>query len=920
MASIELQMPVLESGMRSVNFFNGRLLSGEDLSNEQNSNRAEHRLLGTAVGTGIVSGLEVTRARADAQHTATAPTVTINAGVAINRLGQTLVLSAQTDLLLDDLPATGTLAGFTDAPSFPPSRPGSPPPIDGGAYLLMLSPVREREGFVLGSNVSGSSRAYNASYYVDTVAFRLLPLGLDIDLLNDPEHLRNTIAYLCFGFVSGSTQPFQFNPFGSLLRSVGLLDTYRPQRLTDSDVPLAVVYLTANEGLRFIDQWSVRRRVLSATTSQFLDPWEDLLSVQRLGEAEAMFLQFQHQLMEMYTAASATSSPLPPTSPPAGDGTAPTATQKISATQFLRYLPPAGYLPVGANGLDLATFLGPLAPTSITAVDSGLLRSILYTSLFREPIQVVTENNNQAIAPMDVYQDPSQPHWILFARTSSARLNVSIVAPGFEPAQLAVKLGPQTQLTIPLQPKQFDQLVPSAQSGANEGSQVSPGPRPRPLYIDVTDIQEPALHQVRFTLLLRGQEISPLRQRSMVQVAPASTDDDAHLTEWLGQWRDWLNDQFPGQNVLTVPPAIYMHPYYDAHDIADEPLAYAVFNNLAIPLLVMLPSRRLPLLVTLAHAGIPGLGDDTAQALAEFGFSSVDQLAGAWAQCVADATSLSLEYGRYLIQDAIAAVASIREQRRYYSGMNAETEDILQEMAIADDVALANADARVLGSQLKSRSFAMSLIEQARKIVPASTWSLDALGLKPDQIAALVAQGIHSKGEFVLSVDAKAGRTKIAGLLQMTTQEVDDLHTTAIRQITTDSITQAPTTDLSLLPKVDAVIASKLASSDILTVDELAKANPEDLAQSTGLSEDTLEKLQSSATEASRESMDVLKVASITREVASELDKLGVNTVANLEAESEERVAGAFSGVTRVSRAVLEGIRAAFSGRPRPLE
>lgn len=905
MTSIELQTPLLDSGTRSVNFFNGRVLSGEDLSNEQSSNREEHRRLGSAIGEGIVSGLEVTRSPADKQSAA--PTVTINAGVAINRLGQTLVLSAKTDLLLDDLPATGTLIGFNAAPPFPPD---SPPPVDGGAYLLLLSPVREREGFVLGSDVSGSSRAYNASYYVDTVEFRLLPLGLDIDLLNDPDHLRNTIAYLCFGFAEGSTQPFQINPFGSLIRSYGLLDAYRPRKLTDGDVPLAVVYLTAQGGLQFIDQWTVRRCVVRAPASLSLDLWEALLSDRRQGEA--MFLQFQHQLMDVYNAAKATSSP------PASGQNAPSGLQKMTAAQFLRYLPPAGYLPIGTNGFDLPTFLGPLAPSSITSVDIGLLRSILQTSLFREPIKVVAAGSNEALAPMDVYQDPSQPNWVLFARTSSDRLNVTVTATGFEPAQIAVKLGPQTQLTIPLipkQPAQSTQNVGATPVVAQGTGQSSGQP---PLSIDVMDIKEPALYQARFALLLRGQVISPEHQKSMVQVE--LTTDDTKLTAWLTSWRDWLNDRYPAQNVMIVPPAIFMHPYYSPQDIPDEPQAYAVFNKIAIPLLVNLPSRTLPLPVSLTRAAIPGLADDTVGQLNDFGFSSVDQLAGAWAQSIADATGLSIEYGRYLIQDAISSVEEIREKRRYYSGMNAKTEQILLEMAIADDVALANAEPIALGSQLKSKSFATSLIEQARKIVPASSWSLDPLGLKPDQISALAAEGIHSKGEFVLNVDANGGRDRIAALLKMAARQVDELHTTAIRQITADSIKQATTTDLTLLPKVDAVIASKLAGSDIMTVDELAKVNPEELAQATGLPEDTLETLKTSATEASRESMDVLKLASITREVASELDKLGVNTVASLSEQSEERVAGAFRGVTRVTRAVLDGIRAAFGGRPRPLE
>jgi hypothetical protein len=467
-----------------------------------------------------------------------------------------------------------------------------------------------------------------------------------------------------------------------------------------------------------------------------------------------------------------------------------------------------------------------------------------------------------------------------------------------------VKLGTPTQLTIPLKPGQL------------QAQQAQGGQQP-PLDIDVTDIEEPALQKVHFTLLLRAVEISPERQKTMVQVEQVK--EDAEVTAWLGNWRDWLNGRYPGQNVVGVPPAIYMHPYFNPRDIADEPQAYAVFNTVAIPLLISLPSRKLPLPVALLRAEVPGLGDDTIQSLEAYGFTSVDQLAGAWSQAIVNATGYSSDYGRYLIQDAITAVEDIRAHRRYYSGMNAKTKEILQEMAIADDVGLANADPEALGGQLKSRSYAASLIEQARKIVP-TTWELSGLGLKPDQITALNGLSIGSKGEFVLKVDPETGRNKIAILLKMTPQQITDLHSTAITQITADSIKQVQTTDFTLLPHIDGVIASKLADADIQTVDQMAQANPDELAHSTGISKETLETLKKDATGASHKSMEVIRIATITREVASELDRLGVNTIANLGEQTEERVAGAFSGVNRVARAVLEGIRAAFGGRPRPLE
>ncbi|MFN7277616.1 MAG: hypothetical protein ACK5VP_07465, partial [Betaproteobacteria bacterium] len=54
-----LQEAVLDGGIRSVNFFNGRLLTGKDLSREQDARRQSDRRIAQANGHGIAWGLEV---------------------------------------------------------------------------------------------------------------------------------------------------------------------------------------------------------------------------------------------------------------------------------------------------------------------------------------------------------------------------------------------------------------------------------------------------------------------------------------------------------------------------------------------------------------------------------------------------------------------------------------------------------------------------------------------------------------------------------------------------------------------------------------------------------------------------------------------------------------------------------------------
>src|SRR5689334_9771718 len=120
MAVRQLGEAILDNRQRSINFFNGRLLSAEDLSQEQTANREARRALGQAGGPGIAFGLEVVRpGGGNAQN----PVVTVLPGLAVNRRGQTLDLPVQIDLTLTrplDEGAAGA-SGFSDC--IPP-QPG----------------------------------------------------------------------------------------------------------------------------------------------------------------------------------------------------------------------------------------------------------------------------------------------------------------------------------------------------------------------------------------------------------------------------------------------------------------------------------------------------------------------------------------------------------------------------------------------------------------------------------------------------------------------------------------------------------------------------------------------------------------------------------------------------------------------------
>ena len=51
--------PIVENGIKNTNFFEGRLLTGRDLREQETADREHRRQLGRAIGAGIVEGLEV---------------------------------------------------------------------------------------------------------------------------------------------------------------------------------------------------------------------------------------------------------------------------------------------------------------------------------------------------------------------------------------------------------------------------------------------------------------------------------------------------------------------------------------------------------------------------------------------------------------------------------------------------------------------------------------------------------------------------------------------------------------------------------------------------------------------------------------------------------------------------------------------
>jgi hypothetical protein len=352
--------PILNDRTRSVHFFNGRLLTSEDLTSEQRGQRAMHELLGESIGDGIVRGLEVT---IDDSNTVATPVVRVTGGLAINRQGDPLLLAASTRV---------QLVRSADAqPSTPSIFSACTPPESGvyvagaGVYLLTLCTTVVGDGSAPVSGLGGQPAGCNSRYEVDAVQFRLIELPLSDDDFAHPNLLRNRVAYRCFGvdvLPSFATDPF------NTAESTTLLDQLRPRKLTDCDVPLATLYWTASGGVVWLDMWSVRRRVA--------ERWDEavptIIERKLRTNAEAILLQFQAQIAEM---AKATSAPT------------------LVARNVFDHLPPFGLLPlkVGASeyGFDYHHFFQGRTYRQPIFVNAAKLRPIAENFLLTTPIDMV---------------------------------------------------------------------------------------------------------------------------------------------------------------------------------------------------------------------------------------------------------------------------------------------------------------------------------------------------------------------------------------------------------------------------------------------------------------------------------------------------------------------------------------------------
>jgi len=386
-APTALEQAISAGGIKSVNFFNGRLLTGEDLSSEQDANAIARMRIGQTIGSGVACGLDL--AESTSASTNERPVLTVEAGLALSRSGRVLELPVRTDLALTRDPITGATTSGLVFSDCTPLQPGTYT-AGAGVYLLTIGPSQTREGRAPTSGLGNVGATCASAYLVEGVQFRLIQLTIPPDIASaQPLLQRNRLAHLAFGTADTRRLEYGTSPFTANAQVYGLLDDLRAVAcFGDDEVPLAILSWTSADGLRYVDLWAVRRRITAPSSEM---RWPTLLGDRRRSEAEARFLQFEQQVEDMLQTVDPLSATL--------------------AADAFEYLPPVGLLPIAGTGslrgFDPNAFFGSQASTDLAPLEARSLASLLFESLDHEPIAVGTTeriqryllwDNTQAVA------------------------------------------------------------------------------------------------------------------------------------------------------------------------------------------------------------------------------------------------------------------------------------------------------------------------------------------------------------------------------------------------------------------------------------------------------------------------------------------------------------------------------------------
>lgn len=395
-----------EDVLKTPSFFNGRLLTQEDLTQEQGAQRARRLHLGRALGAGIASGLEVVP---DLAMTTTGDLVlAVAGGLAVAPDGTTLHLEDLVHLHFNLRPEAAAASGGSPDSDFHDCGAVTASVSVGtsGLHLLVLRPAEGVTGLAPVSGLGNEVAPCNTKYRTAGVSFRALAVDPGIDPSTTTDRKRSAIARACFGFFEPTLLNLMASPFvgpapleiavapaagAQPAPGYGLIDALRQSgELCACEVPLALVRLQDNGSLDYVDLWPVRRALVRPGLTRRWWPFGGT-DGRRRAEAEASMLCFQDHVAAMLGG---------------------TSLSTVRAVDRFAFLPGGGFLPTAPGQFNASTFLGPTA-VGVFDEDFGRLRTLVEESWSCDPFDPALA----AVPPLSFYVfSQAAGQWVFFLR------------------------------------------------------------------------------------------------------------------------------------------------------------------------------------------------------------------------------------------------------------------------------------------------------------------------------------------------------------------------------------------------------------------------------------------------------------------------------------------------------------------------
>ncbi len=327
---------VVDSGRRRPFYFDGRFLSADDLTADQNYIRARQSDLAQAMGAGVIRGLMVSLGT---QAASNSPTLVIEPGIGITPSGDIVNIDTRQSIAIASLPESAQL----DAQLGVKLLPAASAVNRGGLFVLALRPIEfSANPTAAYPTTLDGQRTVRDGDIVEATALTLIPYP-DRAGVESANARRARVAREIF------------------------FDRVRPGALQDA-LPLAMLCLEGG-ALRWLDVFMVRREVGAESTLSAG------LSQRPRALLEAWLKQHQDHLDDIDNAAMQ-----------AG----------FAATRQFEVLPPVGPMPASTLRFEtqlgqltlLQSYFPPLVDCEFTFIPSDELAALVQESLALPPIDL----------------------------------------------------------------------------------------------------------------------------------------------------------------------------------------------------------------------------------------------------------------------------------------------------------------------------------------------------------------------------------------------------------------------------------------------------------------------------------------------------------------------------------------------------